>query len=134
MFVTTLEIDGIDGGDVTIDNPGWDLVEAEIRALDGDSKDSLVLQASDGSYMGISGGSNDEYVVAGYLVDTGRFILASGQGTGETKYIPVCGDENPFVDFEVVTLDIVLDVAKTFFEFGERDKKYEWNERSAATK
>lgn len=128
-------VKGIVGGpDELVNHPTWALVEKEIVALDGDRKDNLSLNKKDGSYMAVVGGGKNEYVVTGYLVNTGPFILAAGQGTGKTKYIPVCGDEIPCTDFEIATLDIVLDVAKTFFELGECDKRYKWNKRSAVTR
>lgn len=68
--------------------------------------------------MGISGGLEDEYVVAGYLQESGSFIWSSGQGTGEIKMIPVCGDFNPFCDFEIAGGKDALKVAETFAKQG----------------
>ncbi len=133
MFVTSLEVDAADGGDEVISKPSWPQVASLIKALDGELKDSLVLEGDDGSYMGIVGGLDGQYVVAGFLTASGRFILASEDGSGAIKYIPVCGDENPFCDFEIVNQEVVLDVAKTFFEKGICDPGFKWNERSLAT-
>lgn len=134
MSISVLVIGIVGGPDEPVDCPTWALVEAGIKALDGDKKDNLFLEKEDGSYMAVAGGRKNEYVVTGYLVNTGPFILAAGQGTGKTKHIPACGDEIPCADYEIATLDIVLDVTKTFFELGECDQKYKWNERSAITK
>ncbi len=133
MFVTSLEFDAADGSDEVISKPSWSQAVDSIRALDGEQKDNVCLDADDDSYMGIAGGRGDEYVVAGFLTASGRFILACGEGSGAIKHIPVCGDENPFCDFEIVNQEVVLEVAKTFFERGICDPGFKWNDRSLAS-
>ena len=135
MFVTSIEYNMTGDGYHTIDNPDWAVVAEKIRVLDGINNDVLTLNESpNGSYMGIAGGENNEYAVEGFLETQGHFILAAGQGKGKIKYLQTCHDDTPYADFEVVDIDIVLQVAEAFYFTGKLLPQFQWNNRLAARK
>jgi hypothetical protein len=134
MFVTSLEAmfcaqDGPESQ--IIQQPCFADVVQAVELLNGDDRDSVILNGQDGSYMGIVGGRDGKYVVAGRDHSGRSFILIAGPRGG--KWVPVNagGQENEYADNEIIPLDTVLVVARTFFERGECDHRYQWNEKAA---
>lgn len=82
--------------------------------------------------MGISGGVEDRYVVTGFLLPAGSFILTSGEplAGAEEIMVPGGGDEAPFAVHEIVSLDVALAAAAHFFQHGNLDPQLRWAARS----
>ena len=109
MFVKSLETTiTANGGYETavIEQPTWSTVgTAAVRNLDGDSRDSVIINGPDEAYMGIVGGTDGNYVVAGMRPDAKAFILTAGERRGKWVPVAVGGQENEYADNEVVTLE-----------------------------
>jgi hypothetical protein len=134
MFVKSLEttIDANGGYEsAVIEQPTWSAVDSAVRSLDGEARDSVIINGPDEAYMGIAGGTDGSYVVAGRRRDAKTFILTAGERRGKWLPVAVGGQENEYADNEVVTLEQALAVARTFFESGECDPRFQWNEKAA---
>jgi hypothetical protein len=134
MFVTSLETAGVPASgpeSEVVEQPSWDAVLRAVQRLDGGACDSVVLNGPQEAYMGIVGGHEGQYVVAGRRRDGKPFILTSGEWRG--RWVPVIagGQENEYADNEVVTLEDALAAARTFFESGECDPRFQWSEKAA---
>jgi hypothetical protein len=126
MFVKAMEC-GPAGNPRTKANPSWDDIEAEVWSLDGDRNDSIALDGAGTSYMGICGGGDDHYVVAGFLEGFGSFICASGQKDGSPIDVAVTGDFNTYPSKHVVDLDKAIAAAKVFCEQGVLSDRLRWD-------
>lgn len=109
----------------------WDDVVEAVRKMNGDTFDGVMLNGIDSSYMGIVGGKDGQYVVAGVDRQDKRFILTVGESKHQWIAINVGRQENEYAGNEVVPLETVLVVAHTFFDVGECDLRFNWNERAA---
>ena len=125
-FVESIEFgtNGFPG--VTIQRPGWQVVERELRALDGDNSDSVVLDGPKDTYMGVSGGNEGRYVISGWVNGRGSYRYSVGEKTGEQLEVSSCADSAYFDSSEVTDLETVLDVAKRFFESGAVGTSIRW--------
>lgn len=123
MFINELAVGSIQ--EQVISQPSWDAVETSIRNLDGGTCDGVALNGPNNSYMGVAGGEEGRYVVAGYLHGFGSYICASGK-EGPFKDVVVAGDYNPYPCKNVVDLEIVLKAAKAFFEQGVLAESLRW--------
>lgn len=134
MIVTTLEAtfweDGVHDA-VDMQAPKWEDVETAIRAMDGHVYDSVFLHGAGGSYMGIACGGRQKYVIAGSLAGKGPFILSLGESIKGQCTVTIGGQDNDYLNDEVVPLKVALVVAKTFFERGECDEAFVWKIRPA---
>jgi hypothetical protein len=133
MFVTSLQY-GSPTGDRNLANPEWDSVEMHLRLLDGDSSDGVILGSSGNSYLGVSGGRGNQYVVAGYIAGFGSFILANGEKGHGTRQVVVNGDFNNYPARHVVGLDDAIAAAKEFFESGDLVKGFIWEKQTLTNK
>ena len=114
------------GSNMTANEPSWDLVEKALRALNGETADGVVLQMAEQCYMGISGGRNNRYLVAGYLKGFGGFVCASGEKGGTPIDVVVVGDLNTVESKNVVGIEAAVLAAKAFFFHGELAKEMKW--------
>jgi hypothetical protein len=134
MFATSLEatVWAEDGHESEVaEQPSWDDVVRAVNRLNGNTRDGVILNGPNDAYMGIVGGEGDKYVVAGKGRDGKSFILTVGQSQGTWIALNVGGQENDYADNEIVPLDKVLIVARTFFESGECDSRFQWKEKAA---
>lgn len=131
MFIKAIEY-GPNGNETTAADPSWDFVEAIIRSLDGHASDGVALDSSGTSYMGISGGQDGRYVVAGFLEGFGSFICASGEA-GPPKEVVVAGDYNTYASSNVVGVETAIRAAKAFFERGLLSKGLKWEAKHRPT-
>ncbi len=134
MFVTSLEITRRVNGECeskVLQHPSWNDVIEAVERLDGNAHDGVVLNAANGSYLGIVGGHDGRFVVAGRRLDGKPFILRVGQTVGMWIAVTVGGQDNEYGDNEVVAMDTALVVARTFFESGKCDDRYQWSETAA---
>jgi hypothetical protein len=125
VFVTSIEY-GSPNADISTLSPTWDAVEKHLRSLDGDSKDGVILSTSGNSYLGISGGRRNQYIVAGYIEGHGSVILAGGENDGKNQEVVVAGDFQVFASEFVVGLDVAVCAAKTFFDCGTLAPELKW--------
>jgi hypothetical protein len=109
----------------------WESIEQDLRAMDGESVDTVIIRSVGETYMGISGGNEGRYVVGGYIEGKGSFICASGD-EGSVKRVVVCNDFNEYPSVNVVTLDTALLAAREFVQSGKllERLKWEWRRRS----
>lgn len=128
MFVRTMEY-GPSGNETTVANPNWLAVEAELRLLDGDRNDSIALDGTGTSYMGVCGGKDGQYVVAGFLEGFGSFICACGDPNGPAIDVPVAGDFNTYPSKHVVGLETAIAAAKEFCEQGVLLNQLQWDKQ-----
>src|SRR5215469_8103747 len=112
MFIKAIEY-GPNGNETTAADPSWDFVESILRSLDGQASDSVALDSSGKSYMGITGGRDGRNVVAGFLEGFGSFICASGEA-GPPKEVVVTGDFNTYASTNVVGVETAIRAAKAF--------------------
>ena len=133
MFVISLEIDS-PSGEKVLPHPSWATVEAEVRALDGDHKDSIVLATQSNAYMGIAGGSEGRYVVGGFLDGFGEYICASGGDIPEIMEVAVCRDYNQYAAVNVVGLHSALAAARDFFHAGKLSSELRWDRKPRQVK
>lgn len=82
--------------------------------------------------MGISGGQDGRYVVAGFLEGFGSFICASGEA-GPPKEVVVAGDYNTYASSNVVGVETAIRAAKAFFERGLLSKDLKWEAKHRPT-
>jgi hypothetical protein len=131
MFIKKLEF-GIPGNPKTVVDPTWTFVHSCICSIDGVRRidtpvnDGVVLQLEGHSYMGISGGLNGQFIVAGYFEGYGSFICANGPTAGPVQNVSVNGDLNPYQSKFVVDLDVAVCAAKTFCEHGRLTESLTW--------
>jgi len=124
--IKSIEFDA-PGGSQTIDAPTWEIVERELRALDGASRDSVCLDAADGrAYMGISGGENMQFVVAGFLDGFGSYLIAEGEPEKARIQIAACHDHVDFASVNVVGLETAVRAARYFYENVGLDPSLRW--------
>jgi hypothetical protein len=109
-----------------VENPTWDVVEAALRSLDGQERDGIVLQRDNQSYMGISGGEDNQCAIIGYLEGFGEYVCASGVEDGPAQDVAVAGDYNSFESKHVIELEKALLAAKAFFERGVLSEQLKW--------
>ncbi len=134
MFIISLEttVAARNGSDSeVIEQPSWNDVAHAVQGLDGGTRDSVVLTGPKEAYMGIVGGHEGQYVVAGRRLDGKPFILTVGEWRGTWVPVMVGGQENEYADNEAVVLDDALAAARTFFESGECDPRFHWREKAA---
>src|SRR5690349_18032811 len=117
MSIKSMEF-GPNGNETTVTNPSWGAAESILRELDGERNDSVALDSSGDSYMGISGGRDGCYVVAGFLEGFGSFICANGSEGRPAQDVVVAGDFNTYASENVVDLETAVRAAKVFFETG----------------
>lgn len=125
MFVKGIEY-GITANAQSVNEPSWSFVEQQLRFLDGELIDGVILRSAGGSYMGICGGMCNEYVVAGHLDGYGSFICASGRNDSARKQVSVNGDFNEYPSRNVVNLDTAISAAKDFYECGILSEEMNW--------
>jgi hypothetical protein len=129
MFIKSIEIQSLTGAKA-VEKPDWSLVENELRSLDGCDKDSLILDHNDErSYMGISGGRDNQYVVGGYLEGFGSFIANIGIESTKIVEAVVCGDFIEYTAMNVVDLESAIAMAKVFFNSGELASSFRWEKQ-----
>ncbi|MFI5379133.1 MAG: hypothetical protein ACHRHE_07550 [Tepidisphaerales bacterium] len=126
MFVKAMAVIYGIAGDTTAENPTWELVEATLQSLDGEGCDGVSLDSIGDSCMGISGGNDGRYVVAGYLKGFGNFICASGESAGPAKDVAVAGDFNSYASINVVSIQTAIAAAKAFCEGGVLSEHLVW--------
>lgn len=134
MFVTSLENvywDEEGHQSQMIELPSWDDVVQAVGRLDGEKYDGVMLNGPGGSSMGIVGGRAGEFVVAGRRPDGRPFILVDARPATKWIAVNVGGQENQYADNEVVSEDAAFAVARTFFDSGECDRRFQWNEKAA---
>ena len=127
MFVNELTIGSIQ--EQVMSQPSWDVVETSIRNLDGGSCDGVALNGPNNSYMGVAGGEEGRYVIAGYLHGLGSYICASGEEEGPSQNVVVAGDYNTYPSKNVVGIEIVVEAAKAFFERGVLLERLKWEKQ-----
>lgn len=125
MFVTSIEY-GSPNADGSVPSPDWNCVEMHLRSLDGDNKDGVILASSGSSYLGISGGRSNQYVVAGYVEGRGSVILANGPKGEGVQQVVVNGDFNDFASEFVVGLEDAIAAAREFFQSGSLVRQFKW--------
>jgi hypothetical protein len=130
MFVTSLEY-GPDDAEKIEPSPSWDFVETRIRSLNGENEDGLVLASSGDTYLGISGGQANRYVVAGYIEGRGSIILANGQTGGASQQVAVCGDYNTYESQYVIGIEDVIIAAREFFQNGGLAQQLKWENQTS---
>jgi Immunity protein Imm1 len=134
MFVTSLETAAASGNESetqVVERPSWDAVVRAVQSLDGGARDSVVLNGPEPAYMGIAGGHDGQYVVAGRRGDGKPFILTVGEHRGTWVLVAVGGQENEYADNEVVGIETALAAAHSFFESGACDPRFQWREKAA---
>ncbi len=118
-----------------VDRPDMEQIEAAIRALDGDKRTVVMLEASDGSYLAIGGGSAAKYVVTGTHNDFTFFnLLASDTSEHADSAQPdieitAGGQVAKYPARECVDLISALQAARIFATDGIFDPSLNWEER-----
>ena len=124
-FAKILEF-GCEEDPVSVENPKWDAVREAIEALDGQDRDSVILEGGDEQYMGISGGNEGRYVVGGFHRGFGSFLAGCGKKHEGTLDVSVSGDYNPYPQSNVLELKVVVELARIFFESGSLAEDGRW--------
>jgi hypothetical protein len=107
-------------------NPSWDEVEAAVRSMDGERLYGISLEREGNSCMGICGGNDGRYVVAGYMEGFGDFICASGMQSGPAMEVAVTGDFNCYASANIVNADQAVAIAKAFCQRGVLLESLNW--------
>lgn len=115
-------------------NPTWEQIEKAIRNMDGSSLSLVLIEIDeDHPYMSIGGGGDRfvVYITSASMDDISNLQLINDYPRGRETFIPVVsgGQEANYPTYQVVGLDTVLLVAKTFSETGEPDASCIWEER-----
>ena len=134
MFVKSIELMTLHGDEhqsAFAEPITWERIEKAIREIDGDTIDGVMLNGQDLSYMGIVGDNNGHYVVAGIDYNSRPFILTVGEFNHQWIALSIGGQENEYADNEIISLETVLVVGRTFVELGECDSRFKWKERAA---
>jgi len=129
MHVTSIS-HGISEKEIEKMHPSWADVDARLRALDGEQSDGIVLGSPADTYMGISGGENNRYIVAGYLEGFGSYIIASGDPAGDRQDVVICNDYAAFPSRNIVGLEEAILAARSFFETGQLTAELKWEKQS----
>jgi hypothetical protein len=129
MFIKAMEY-GPSANESTIKFPTWDQVEAALRGLDGQTTDSVILALDGQSYLGISGGEDNRFVLAGYIESFGSFICASGVHEGPAVDVVVAGDFNSYASKNVIELHQALEAARALHERGVLSEHLKWEKQS----
>lgn len=125
MFVNLIEF-GSPTRDTSARDPSWAFVETYLRSLNGDKKDGVILGSSGNSYMGISGGRNNQYLVAGYLDGYGSFVFSGGSENDTPQEVVVNGDFSTYASENVADLEEAVAAAKVFYERGALAEQFKW--------
>lgn len=132
MYVNCLEIIGRNGLDARrVEHPKWEVVADAICGLERESGGGVIMEGPDGAYMGIVG-ERSQFVVSGDERGGRHFILAAGPADW-SKWIEILvgGQPSEYAPYEIATLEIVLTVARTYFESGQCDERFRWNSKAA---
>jgi hypothetical protein len=132
MFVTSFETVSGKGRqfEEEIEQPPWDTILRVLQRLDGDAYDSLILNGAEDAYMAIAGDNAGEYIVGGRRVDGTPFMLTLGEWRGSQVPVMTGGQEGEFPDNEIVTLEVALAAARTYYESGRCDARFQWAEET----
>ena len=110
--------------DIRINIPDIDLIENEIKKLDGKVKTMLTLE-TDGNENLIIGGGPDYFIVTGTL-DNEEYILINDKSEEEFIELNAGGQYSEFPLNQCQKISNVLIAAKTFAIDGVFDKSLIW--------
>lgn len=131
MFISFISVDNwnenIDIGE-EIEEFSWETIENAIKALNGDTKTQVSLNAEEEIHMCIGGGNNGLYNVYATF-DNMRFYNLKDSDKSDTEMVELVtgGQLGEFPANICVTLDKVLKAANTFAEHGKIDETLEWD-------
>jgi hypothetical protein len=110
-------------GDRRIDHeapdPTWEEVEKAIRTLNNRDVNDVYLSADaedDEEFLCIGGGDG-RYVVTGAFEETFPTVVDPGRGSGEEPLV-VGGQEGSYPSRMIVSLDVALRAARSYYESG----------------
>lgn len=100
-------------------DPTWSEVEKGIRALNNGDVNDVYLYAdaeNDEEFLGIGGGDG-RYVVTGAFEETFPTVVDPGRSGGEESLV-VGGQEGSYPSRMIVSLDVALRAARSYYESG----------------
>jgi hypothetical protein len=131
MFISSLYIDKwVARADIghSVDRPSWADIEAAIMQLDGTTRTSVMLKKDDETYMSIGGGPIAFSVTVLIENKYGPFYLVDPTKGSQEVILVVGGQGVDFPARMTVSLESVLQAAKTFAESGLLEKRLVWQE------
>jgi hypothetical protein len=114
MAIAMLVVDDTKGEGANIARPDWDIVEAEIRRMDGRRFTSVGLMLENDENF-LIGDGGDKYVV-GVSLNGELHSLKNNCGSPGEYVTIVAGQPVDYPGDEIVSLDEVLKTAKWFFD------------------
>ncbi len=128
MFVVRLTAEEIGKTGTDKPKPSWNEIADAITGMDGHHRPTLCLDGKDGSFLGIGGGDNGQYICFLVTASEAEFKLIGSPNAPDNRFDVFMGQWNIRSTREVTCLKDVLSVSKTFFETGTMCKDFEWNE------
>jgi hypothetical protein len=126
LFIKELGTEDTQAEAVT--DPDWAEIETAIKQLDGKKFTLVTLNVGDEvPSMTIGGGANGIYVVHVTFDNSAFYSLLNPSGTERKISLIVGAQRGEFEEKECVSLDMVLRVAKHFYETGQMDKNLSWD-------
>lgn len=127
MYVNWMNADDV-SRDARLDRiewPYWTDVENALRRLDGRTRTQVFLMTEDAIGMCVTGGYMNRFICE--IQDKGGARILIGDAAVDDVAVPVL--ENGDTDFpasEIVSLEVALDVCKTYLDTGLADARFGW--------
>jgi hypothetical protein len=109
----------------------WSEIELAIRSLDGQTKTLVTLETDGETYMSIGGGQG-KYVVYATFDNEIFYSLIDPSKPNQDESIVIGGQKGLYPAKSCVDLEIVLQSAQKFAEFGEMLKSAAWEKDKIA--
>lgn len=112
-----------------IDNPSWEKVKSAINLLNQKERTQVVLKREDWSNISIGGG-NGKYHVCLTTPDEQFFVLNDPvkEDIKSTEELVVGGQVGDYPAISIVSLNLVIEAVKFYFENGRINKELSWTE------
>jgi Immunity protein Imm1 len=107
----------------------WEDVERALNRLDAHEYTIIAIQADGEAHLVIGGGAG-HYVVYATFDNNEFWNLLSAQTSARVVLLNVGGQEGDYLTKQVVTVDLAVAAAKTFFLHGELDPSLLWERQS----
>lgn len=116
---------GVNANETTVRHPGWPQIEDVINALDGENRTSMTFSAEDGREIVVSGGPGKFIISVGFS-DEEIYTLKDRNKTSAAVRLTTGGQEGIFTEQEAWGRPVAIQVARYFYEHGQRDPALPW--------
>jgi Immunity protein Imm1 len=103
----------------------WTEIEASIKALDGQRKTLVTLEADDESHLAVGGGPSKYLVYLTFDNELFHYLVDPSKSDKEESLV-VGGQKGVYPAKLCVGMDSALKAAKTFAEFGKMSQSTTW--------